>query len=137
MRRSLHRRSRALLAFALLAWIAFSFDPSAHSLAMAGEMSVKVPMGTGASSATHCDGMSMPQTSRTSRTSHPAPLHPAPNGHGCCTGQGCYCASLLSGIAGAPYLSLTWQPAYSSVLVPVSVAPPLIHAAPPLRPPIT
>lgn len=138
MRRWLNPRSRvsrSLLILALLAWAALPFDAFAHSLAMVGEMdadATMVAIGTPADS--DCAGMSM---GHGSQASHPAPAHPAHNGHGCCTGHGCYCASLFSSIAGVPYLSLTWQPTHGMVLIPIQVAPARAHAAPPLRPPIS
>ena len=141
MRRWLNPRSRvsrSLLILALLAWTALPFEAFAHSLAMTGEMDADAPMvsmGTPADS--HCAGMSMVHGSQNSRVAHPAPSHPNHNGHGCCSGHGCYCASLLSAPAVAPYLGQTWEPTHGSVLIPVEEAPTLTHAAPPLRPPIS
>jgi hypothetical protein len=140
MHRWLHRHSRisrSLLILAMLAWTALPFDAFAHSLAMAGGRVAHSPLAMHAGAASHCDGMSMDSARQTSHASHPAPSHPGHNGHGCCTGHGCYCASLFSGIAGVPHLGLTWEPTHGLVLIPVQVAPALSHAAPPLRPPIT
>ena len=140
MHRWLHRRpslSRSLLILALLAWIALPFDGFAHSLAMAGETEVHLPMAMDTTAASHCDRMSMMPVPDTTHAPHPAPSHPVHNGHGCCTGHSCYCASMLSSIAGAPHLSLGWEPARVLVVIPIQVAPALIHAAPLLRPPIT
>lgn len=138
MRRWLRSRvSRTLLILALLAWAALPLDAFAHSLAMAGEMDADAPMvAMGTPSDSHCAGMSMMHGSQSSRSSHPASSHPDHNGHGCCSGHSCYCASLLSAVA-VPYLSLTWEPTHSAVLIPVEVAPAVTHAAPPLRPPIS
>ena len=132
------RVSRSLLILGLLAWTALPFDAFAHSLAMAGEMDTDAPMmAMDTAAASHCPGMSMTHGPQTPHASHPAPAHPTHNGHGCCAGHGCYCASLFSGIAGVPSLSLTWQPTHGVVLIPVRVAPRRTHAAPPLRPPIS
>src|SRR6185312_1190314 len=141
MRRWLNPRSRvsrSLLILALLAWAALPFDAFAHSLAMAGEMGADAPMvAMDKPSDSHCAGMSMAHGAQTSRASYPGPSHPHHNGHGCCAGHGCYCASLFGGIAGVPYLSLTWQPTHELVLTPIRIAPVFTHAAPPLRPPIS
>jgi hypothetical protein len=167
MRRWLHRHSRislSLLILALLAWTALPFDALAHSFAVTGRTGdhSAMVMAMDATAGAHCDGMSMasaplapdavhPATSNPasshpvsshpasshSATTQPAPAHPAHNGHGCCTGHGCYCASSFGGIAGVPHPALTWEPPHGSVLTPVQVAPAVTHAAPPLRPPIT
>ena len=137
----------SLLILAFLAWTALPFDALAHSLAMTDGMGAHSPRAMDATAGSHCDGMSMASAPHTPdafhpasfhpASSHPAPAHSAHNGHGCCTGHGCYCASLFSGIAGVPYLGLAWVPTHGLVLIPAQVAPALTHAAPPLRPPIT
>lgn len=132
------RVSRGLLILALLAWAALPFNAFAHALAMASEMDAHAPMMAMATAAdSHCAGMTMGHGSHTTGGTHPAPSHPDHDGRGCCSGHGCYCASVFSGMAGVPYLSLPWEATHGSVLIPDHVAPSLTHAAPPLRPPIS
>jgi len=124
---------RAMLAMALLAWTALAFNAFARPLAMiGGGAATQAAMVPGGTTGTHCDGM----MGQASPHSHPAPLHPAGDGHGCCQHGGCYCASPCNGIVGVPYLDMVWEALHAPVLVPVHVAPTLAQAAPPLRPPI-
>jgi hypothetical protein len=135
MRRSLHPHSRvfrSLLVLALLAWTALAFNAFAQPLSMADVGNTPAAM-MGGASGTHCDGMPMRHASP---GAHPAPSHPAGNGHGCCANGHCYCASLCNGIVDVPYLDMTWIPLHAPVLVPVHVAPAQVQTAPPLRPPI-
>lgn len=117
----------------LLAWVSLSFDAFAHPLAMA-QVGAKTSMTMAKTASSHCDDMAM--MTHASHTAHPAPLHPSGIGHGCCANGGCYCASLCSGIADVPCLDVTWQPVHDPVLRFDHSEPTLVHAAPPLRPPI-
>lgn len=136
MRRSLHPRSRvfrSLLVLALLAWTALAFNAFAQPLAMLDGGNVQSAMTVSGSASAHCNGTPMEHASP---NAHPAPSHPAGNGHGCCQHGSCYCASLCTSIVDVPYLDMAWAPLHAPVLVPVDVAPALAQAAPPLRPPI-
>jgi hypothetical protein len=136
MRPPLRRRSRlfrTVLILALLGWTAFAFDAFAHPLAMSSG-SVAAISTAMAKAASHCDGMPMLGASQNSH--HPAPSQPAGNGHGCCHNGGCYCASLCSGIANVPYLSIALQPARDPALSLIHSDPVPVHSAPPMRPPI-
>jgi hypothetical protein len=118
---------------ALLAWTALAFNAFAQPLGMIDSgAATQMAMAMGGAAGTHCDGMA----GQASTNSHPAPSHPAGNGHGCCQNGHCYCASLCNGIVGVPFLDMTWVPLHAPVLVPVHVAPALTSTAPPLRPPI-
>ncbi|MBN8735973.1 MAG: CopL family metal-binding regulatory protein [Xanthomonadales bacterium] len=138
MRRSLHPRSRifrSLLVLALLAWTALAFNAFGQPLAMidSGATTTQAATAMDGAAGTHCDGMPM---GHVSPSSHPAPAHPAGDGHGCCQHGSCNCASLCTSIVDVPYLDMAWAPLHAPVLVPVHVAPALTQAAPPLRPPI-
>lgn len=126
--RSRSRLFRSLSILALLAWTTFAFDAFAHPLIMSGGSAGMASMPTG-NSASQCDGM--PHAAH-----HPAPSHPAGNGHGCCHNGGCYCASLCSGIAGVAYLGAPLQPVHDAVVSLNHSDPTPVHSAPPLRPPI-
>jgi hypothetical protein len=136
MRRLLRPRSRvfrSLLTLALLAWTALAFNAFAQPLAMFDGSNAQAAMAMSGSASAHCSGMPMEHASP---NAHPAPSHPAGNGHGCCQHGSCYCASFCNGIVGVPYLDMAWAPLHAPVLVSVHVAPALTQAAPPLRPPI-
>lgn len=137
VRRSLHPRSRifrSLLVLALLAWTSLGFNAFAQPLAMIDSgAATQAAMAMGGAGGTHCYGMT---TGPASPDSHPAPSHPAGNGHGCCQHGSCYCASLCNSIVGVPYLDTAFAPLHAPVLVPVHIAPALTSTAPPFRPPI-
>lgn len=136
MRHSLHPSSRlfrGLLVLALLAWTTLAFDAFAHPIAMSGGSAAQGPITTG--KAAKCAGTSMMHMS-SQNSHHPAPSHPAGNGHGCCQNGNCYCASLCSGIADVPILGVRLQPAHDPVISFIHSEPVLTHSAPPLRPPI-
>lgn len=136
MRHPLHPRSRAfrsLLVLALLAWTALAFNAFAQPLAMFDGSTAQAAMAMSGSASAHCSGMPMEHASS---NAHPAPLHPAGNGHGCCQHGSCYCASFCNGIVGVPCNDMAWVSPHAPVLVPVHNAPALTSAAPPLRPPI-
>lgn len=126
------RLFRSLSILALLAWTAFAFDAFAHPLVMSGDPASMISMTT-SNAAAHCDGT--PASGMPRATHHPVSSQSAGNGHGCCH-NGCWCASLCSGIVDVPYLGVVLQPTHDSAVSLIHSDPVPVHSAPLLRPPI-
>ncbi|HET7560796.1 MAG TPA: hypothetical protein VFJ87_00265 [Rhodanobacteraceae bacterium] len=136
MRHPLHPRSRsfrAVLGMALLAWTMLASGALAGPLHKVDATGMTAVVQAAQPAAVHCDAMT---TTHRSHTSHPVPMHPAGNGHGCCHNGVCHCASSCSGIAGVPAMFMTWQPVHDRAPALPHAEPVRVHTAPPLRPPI-